>query len=222
MQEEWKAVEGYEFYEISNMGRLRVIEHVVSVKGRQKQKTIYGHLKSPVDVHGYLYYTLYKDGIEARLAAHRMVAQAFIPNPLGKPEVNHIDADKHNNRADNLEWVTRKENEEHKASMGLQGTYDRSGDNNPMYGRHHSDSAKEKIAAVHRGTKHSDSTRAKMSAARKGKSFSEEHKQNLSLSLSKAKQGLAWVHKEGKTKQVKIPELDSYLADGWERGRKQK
>lgn len=53
------------------------------------------------------------------ICLHRLLAQTFLPNPESKPQVNHIDADKHNNSLDNLEWVTRSENQQHAANLGL-------------------------------------------------------------------------------------------------------
>lgn len=94
----WKDVRGYEgLYQVSNEG---------NVKGPR------GHvLKALPRRHGYLAVFLYKDGCpRLHESVHRLVAEAFVPNPEGKPEVNHIDENKQNNRADNLEWVTRKEN----------------------------------------------------------------------------------------------------------------
>jgi len=68
---------------------------------------------------GYAQIKLRKDGILERRYLHRIVAEAFIPNPLGKEQVNHIDGDKLNNNASNLEWVTPSENMKHAIKAGL-------------------------------------------------------------------------------------------------------
>lgn len=79
---------------------------------------------------------------------HRMVAEAFIPNPDNKPCIDHIDCNTLNNRVDNLKWVTYKEN------MGNPITKithknnqpNRNSINNPMYGKHHSEESKKKMS----------------------------------------------------------------------------
>ena len=71
---------------------------------------------------GYHEVNLYKNNNVKRFKVHRLVAQAFIPNPQGKPQVNHIDGDKSNNRASNLEWATDKENKAHAWRNGLATT----------------------------------------------------------------------------------------------------
>ena len=67
-------------------------------------------------------------GKSTRRHVHRLLALTFIPNPLGKPEVNHKDGDKLNNLLDNLEWVTKKENAQHAQATGL--SYEPKGEDN--------------------------------------------------------------------------------------------
>ena len=109
MEEEiWKPVVGYEgLYEVSNLGRMkRLAREYVDVKNNRV-----GHLKEKIipqhpQIKGYL--TVFIMG--KQYLAHRLVAEAFIPNPDNLPMVNHKDEDKTNNRADNLEWCTNRYN----------------------------------------------------------------------------------------------------------------
>ena len=121
MQEIWKSVKGYEgLYEVSNLGNVRSLAHTTEIV-RNGTKMNMPHpskiLKPQKRQHGYLSVCLYGRGGNARgfkqVSVHRLVAEAFIPNPRNCEEVNHIDEDKQNNRADNLEWCTRKENINH-------------------------------------------------------------------------------------------------------------
>ena len=100
MYEIWKDIEGYEgLYQISNKG------HVKSLyKGSERI------LKPVLNRSGYYYIMLYNDNVRKIFSLHRLVAQAFIPNPENKPQVNHLDENKKNNCVDNLEWATAKEN----------------------------------------------------------------------------------------------------------------
>ena len=68
---------------------------------------------------GYYIVTLVNNGVRKNQSIHRLLAQNFIPNPLNKPQVNHIDCNKQNNALSNLEWVTAKENSRHAVDNGL-------------------------------------------------------------------------------------------------------
>lgn len=106
--EHWKVVEGtYGALEVSDLGR---------AKSNLRDGRI---LKTSLDRKGYhrLRMTIKRQKYCFKL--HRLVAQAFIPNPDNKPQVNHIDGNKDNNAASNLEWVTNKENAQHAVRTGL-------------------------------------------------------------------------------------------------------
>ena len=113
MKEIWKDIKGYEgLYKISNLGNvLRCKKIKIDSKGR---KRIFEDLilKANINKNGYKYVNLHNKKKQA-YKIHRLVAQTFIPNQENKPQVNHIDGNKENNRVDNLEWVTGKENIRH-------------------------------------------------------------------------------------------------------------
>lgn len=113
MEEIWKDIKGYEgLYQVSNKGRVksldryaknnsklqfrpeRILKQNIQNAGRNKRCAV----------------ALCKDGIITRFRVHRLVAEAFIPNPDNKPFIDHIDTDSTNNVVENLRWVTAKEN----------------------------------------------------------------------------------------------------------------
>lgn len=113
MAEIWKPVKDYEgLYEVSNYGNVRRI-------WRYGREWI-GACKPKHTKDGYLETTLVKNNEYKYIRTHRLVAFAFCDNPQNKTEVNHIDGNKLNNRADNLEWVTSSENQKHAYKVGLQ------------------------------------------------------------------------------------------------------
>ena len=105
--ETWRDIKGYEgLYQVSNYGRVKSL-----IKGII--------LKPKVCKTGYLCVGLWKDGKQKWMLIHRLVTQTFIPNPVNKPQVNHIDGVKSNNVVYNLEWVTSSENNQHAVNTGL-------------------------------------------------------------------------------------------------------
>jgi hypothetical protein len=113
--ESWLPVVGWEdHYEVSNHGRVRRIK---AGKGTRYMRASFGNAATT----GYLQTTLTRDGKCHREYMHRLVCEAFLPNPEGKPYVNHIDGNKYNNRHSNLEWVTPRENLLHRSRvLGLE------------------------------------------------------------------------------------------------------
>lgn len=105
--EEWRPVSGYEeFYSVSNTGKVRSLRLNIE-------------LKPSLSFKGYLRIVLWSPtGTRLTGIVHRLVAQAFIPNPENKPQINHIDCQRSNNHVSNLEWCTPKENTAHMVKLG--------------------------------------------------------------------------------------------------------
>lgn len=98
-----KFVEVFPGYEISNTGR------IYTTKRFKHRKELTPYCKP----NGYLQIKLSNDGVKHHEYIHRLVAQAFLPNPDNLPEVNHIDGNKLNNNVENLEWCSRLDNMQH-------------------------------------------------------------------------------------------------------------
>ena len=104
-REEWRVVNGFSNYEVSNLGRVR-------------SNTTGKILSQKID-RGYNRVRLYDEGRSQTKTVHRLVGTAFLDPEPNKCEINHIDGDKQNNSARNLEWCTRSENMKHAFDTGL-------------------------------------------------------------------------------------------------------
>ena len=119
MDEIWKDIQGYEgHYAISTCGHVKSLDRTIH---RRMDTNIHNYggsssyvkgceIRSYISRRGYESVVLCKDGVQKHYRVHRLVAIAFIPNPFGYKEVNHIDENKLNNNVENLEWCTRRYN----------------------------------------------------------------------------------------------------------------
>lgn len=103
MKEEWRKIEKYPNYSVSNFGRIR--------------NDTTGRIRILTDRRGYKAFNAKINGKYVKTNVHQLVAKAFVPNPENKPCINHKDGNKHNNYINNLEWVTHKENTIHYHSV---------------------------------------------------------------------------------------------------------
>lgn len=116
-KEIWKPVKGFEgYYEISNLGRVKSVDRYVNWNGHKR------HVKEKIkdthfDVHGYPCVTLCKDRKSRSYFLHRLLMEAFVPNPENKPFIDHINTDVRDFRLSNLRWVTAKENSNNPLTM---------------------------------------------------------------------------------------------------------
>lgn len=106
MSEKWAPVKGFEDrYKVSTSGRVYSHKRKMFLKSTSKR---------------YPKVVLHKKGKLYNFLVHRLVANAFIPNPQNKKQINHINGNKHDNRVENLEWCTQSENMLHAFSLGLE------------------------------------------------------------------------------------------------------
>lgn len=136
MEEEiWMDVVGYNgVYVVSNLGNIKSTDRIIYVK-HARTGIVYAQLKHGVNLYhksingGYLAVRLFKDKCGRHFLIHRIVSEAFIPNPNNYPCINHIDGDKSNNSVSNLEWCTYSHNLKHAYDNKL--TFGLSGESNP-------------------------------------------------------------------------------------------
>ena len=129
--EEWRDIKGFEgLYQVSNKGNVKSLERKVWDSRGYYRTVTEKILKANKKGRGYLYVTLSKDGIDDDYYVHQLVACAFIPNPQGLPEVNHLSEDKENNCVENLEWVSH----EYNANYGTRNKRIAEKNSKPIYG----------------------------------------------------------------------------------------
>jgi len=194
VKEIWKTIEDFPDYEVSNLGRVKSFK-------KYKEGKI---LKPQKNNGGYLYVNLWKDGKQYTKTIHRLVLEAFNPvENMDRFECNHKNGLKlYNIYPNNLEWVTRSENQKHAYKIGLKKglkgenhpMFGKYGENHPMFGKHHTEGTKKKQSEKKKGKNnpmfgkcHSEETRKKQSERLKGENHylfgkhpSEETRKKLS------------------------------------------
>jgi len=132
-EEKWLPVVGYEdFYMVSSLGRVRLLERSGF---RKNGRFFYVHskIKKPyLTKAGYYRLHMEKNKQSKHILVHRLVAEAFIPNPENKPHINHINGITTDNRVSNLEWCTPRENLIHSYKFLGRKAPQRFGKDNPM------------------------------------------------------------------------------------------
>lgn len=129
--EMWKQIKGYEgLYEVSNLGNVKSVTRKVRDSNNGREFTVTGkilkHNKTKVTErhpNARVAVELWKENKRKRMMVHRLVSEAFIPNPQGKQQINHIDGNPLNNNVENLEWVTNGENLKHAYSLNLRSKH---------------------------------------------------------------------------------------------------
>lgn len=111
------TIPGFEEYAVSREGEVFRVSY--PDEGNRGKYSLPHKLTPKLDKHGYHKVTLSVNHKLYYRTVHRLVAETFIPNPCGLPQVNHKDGDKTNNSVDNLEWVSPRDNVNHAHSMGL-------------------------------------------------------------------------------------------------------
>ena len=163
VMEIFRKIDGYQYYEVSNLGRVRSLDHYVEGKDGVTKFFKGRLLRSSLAGEGYPSVMLTQNGVQKRITIHRLVAKAFIPNPSNLPCVNHKNEVKTDNIVENLEWCDYEYN------------------NN--YGTKPERLSKSMIGrpAWNKGKKMSEEQKAKL----RGRIFSEEHIKHLCESARK-------------------------------------
>lgn len=155
MEEIWKDIPTYEgYYQVSNLGRIRSIDHYVKCKGNNK-RLVKGIIKKPqLNKRGYLITTLTKKGIFHTYTIHQLVAWAFLPNFIKGNELNHINGIKTDNKLDNLELSNSSHNQFHAVRTGLKPKKGKSKYYNVSYAGSKKNIKKRWIGSIRHNGKH--------------------------------------------------------------------
>ena len=149
-QEQRKPIQEFNGeYEVSNLGRVRSMKRYYGLVGRIMPQTIQRK--------GYYAVTFWMNNKAYCRKVHRLVIEAFTPNPDSLPCINHIDGNKLNNHVSNLEWCTYQANMQHAVRTGL------------THPHQWTDDERKQISERNKGQRVSDEQRAKLSAAMKGR-----------------------------------------------------
>ena len=140
--EEYRDIKGYEgYYQVSNLGNVKSVNRNVNVNDRYIRVIKERILKQGTMTSGYPFVTLALNAVNKSYGVHILLAKAFIPNPENKKCVNHINGVKTDNRLENLEWMTYKENAIHAVKTGL-----------TKYGESHRKAVSKMVIDTHTGT----------------------------------------------------------------------
>ena len=148
----WKSLDflGYPDYMVSNIGRVKTLDKYVNSSYGSKQLRKERILKLDKTKFGYLRINLQQNGKGRKFYVHRLIASAFLKNNNNLPYINHKDENKENNHVSNLEWVTQKENINY-GTRNKRASEKMKGENNPMFGKHHTEETKQKISEAKKG-----------------------------------------------------------------------